>query len=621
MDEMTIHIYDISAAGEFFHHMGIPNFVENGFGHGKSITYNGSPMKRRATQEVRVGRVGVGGSNPIRIQSMTISDTLQTDAVVDEITGLADAGCEFVRVTTQSLPHAKNLKNIREGLDARKIDIPLVADIHFSPPTALEAAEWADKVRVNPGNFVDPKQFKQREYTDAEYAEELTRIEKAFSPFVEKLKTKRRALRIGTNHGSLSDRIMNRYGDTPLGMVECALEYARIAEKFNFHDIIFSMKASNPKIMIQAYRLLWEKQTAEGMSYPIHLGVTEAGDGIDARLKSALGIGTLLEEGIGDTIRVSLTEPSVAEIPVARAIIKATQNDYEALQITSDWKSRRETERVQLENGSVGFGKTIAVLDKEVFAQIVEIEKADSLDTAAIDAQKPVAVFVSGPENEHRPEVLAKELYAASRKAAEKGLSFIPGFRLSGASRTLRVYRAFVDLLEKEKWPIPVVLSIRETGMEEVDAVSAAVGLGSLLCNGIGDAILLNDSDLSFRLLQASAARITRAEFVACPSCGRTLFDLQETTQKVRSFTHHLKGVKIAIMGCIVNGPGEMADADFGYVGAAPGKVSLYVGKECIEKNIAQEDAPQRLIDLIKSNGKWVEPGVVTASANTAASL
>ncbi|HEY5753873.1 MAG TPA: (E)-4-hydroxy-3-methylbut-2-enyl-diphosphate synthase [Chthoniobacterales bacterium] len=582
--------------------------------------------QRRVSREVHVGNVAIGGKNPIRVQSMITCDTMDTKASIQQTLDLAAVGCEIVRITAPTVKDAANLQHIKAGLRASGCDLPIVADIHFKPEAAMEAAKWIEKVRVNPGNYADSKKFKIIDYTDEQYAAELDRIRERFSPLVKFCRANGVAMRIGTNHGSLSDRIMNRYGDTPLGMVESALEFARIARDLGYHDFVFSMKASNPKVMIQAYRLLVARLDAEGVdwNYPIHLGVTEAGDGEDGRIKSAIGIGSLLNDGIGDTIRVSLTEDSIHEIPVGKALVTF----YNGLTHTPDLSAasfndtpgfdpfsyrRRATERIEITGIPLGGEETIRVftprknwdalshkLDKmgdyqpEIVLEnsgIVEVDPRDTEAVAQINAlPSPVAVTV----------------------ADGIPLPVIPAYRLLSAR---------LD----ERHPI-LLKDILSPGQNEqadflATLLSSSTQIGSLLCDGIGDAILIRSEEapgqslrLSYNILQAAGARIFKTDYVACPSCGRTLFNLQTTTAKIKAATVHLKGVKIAIMGCIVNGPGEMADADFGYVGGAPGKVNLYVGKTPVKFNIPEIEAVDRLTDLIREHGKWVEPPVETTA-------
>jgi len=535
-------------------------------------------------------------------------------------------GCELVRITAPTVKDARNLEAIKAGLLAQNCNVPLVADIHFKPDAAMEAAKWVEKVRINPGNYADSKKFAVREYTDAQYAEELERIRERFAPLVVLCKARSIAMRIGTNHGSLSDRIMNRYGDTPLGMVESALEFARIARELDYHQFVFSMKSSNPKVMIEAYRLLVSRLDQEGAdwNYPIHLGVTEAGDGEDGRIKSAIGIGSLLADGIGDTVRVSLTEDSVHEIPVAQALVAPFNNGSYPPGLAASVQTpplsfnpfeydRRHSQPVQADDVTVGGdGNLVRVaIRQEAYAKLAHkidrmgdfkpefvVEQSgvvaiDPRDTAAVNhlAAQSEPVLVTVADGVDLPPIVAFRLLAAHLPARHPILlkdTFFPATD-PGADFT----RTLLD---------------------------AARVIGALLCDGIGDAILVQGEEapgqsmrLAYNILQAAGTRIFKTDYVACPSCGRTLFDLQSTTARIKAATIHLKGVKIAIMGCIVNGPGEMADADFGYVGGAPGKVNLYVGKTPVKFNIPEAEAVERLKDLIREHGKWVDPAPVEA--------
>ena len=804
---------------------------------------------RRPTREVMVGNVGVGGQHPIRVQSMITSDTRDTPACVAEVLGLAEAGCEIVRITAQTRIYAANLENIAREVRAAGCHVPLVADIHFKPDAALEAAKWVEKVRVNPGNYADKKKFEIREYSDAQYAEELERIREEFTPLVLLCKDLGRAMRIGTNHGSLSDRIMNRYGDTPLGMCESALEFARLARENDYHNFVFSMKASNPKVMIEAYRLLVARLDAEGpdWNYPIHLGVTEAGDGEDGRIKSAIGIGSLLADGIGDTIRVSLTEDAIYEIPVAQALAgpfnaKGGGWDFQsqpvlntlAHSIRPDWSKLEKRTSTYLPHWRIP-GATYAVTfrtkDSLPASVLKEYERKKSLFLERIDrgkqsdeslqqlreeiralmesviepalhaaegprplADAAIAAMVESalkhfdgdrydllawsvmpnhvhallsPREGHELEKIIQSWKTHSATQANRmlgtsgtfwqeeyydhivrdgedlkhqvkyilanpgkgrasaewtGTCFGLGLEVPatidlaasydpfsyerrhssnltimghelGGEKTVRVFttqerwnaiahkiagmgdfkpeiifeksgvveidprdEAAVSALNRESEPklvtvsegldLEVIHAFRELAFRvdprhpvllkdtlhpptggETDFIQAllpaAQNIGSLLCDGIGDAILVRGETspgqslrLAYNILQAAGTRIFKTDYVACPSCGRTLFNLQHTTQKIRAATGHLKGVRIAVMGCIVNGPGEMADADFGYVGGAPNKINLYVGKTAVKFNIPEAEAVERLIDLIREHGKWVdapEPATVEA--------
>ena len=569
---------------------------------------------RRKTREVMVGNVGVGGGNPIRVQSMITSDTRDTPACVSEVLQLAEAGCEIVRITAQTKIYAANLENIAREVRAAGCQVPLVADIHFKPDAALEAAKWVEKVRVNPGNYADKKKFEVREYSDAEYAEELGRIREEFAPLVDLCKSLGRAMRIGTNHGSLSDRIMNRYGDSPLGMVESALEYARIAREMDYHNFVFSMKASNPKVMIEAYRLLVARLDREGpdWNYPIHLGVTEAGDGEDGRIKSAIGIGSLLSDGIGDTIRVSLTEDAVFEVPVAQALAAPFQNKTDqppgaALVASYDPFSyeRRKSDVMEVMGYQLGGDKSVRVFTTQEKWNAVAHKIARMGDFKPEIILEKSGVVAIDPRDEAALSALNHGPGTRLVTVADGlDLDVIPAFRMLAFRLDARHPILLKDTLQPPK----------ESGDFLAALLLAARHIGSLLCDGIGDAVLVQGEPaagqslrLSYNILQAAGTRIFKTDYVACPSCGRTLFNLQNTTQKIRASTGHLKGVRIAVMGCIVNGPGEMADADFGYVGGAPGKINLYVGKQPVKFNIPEAEAVERLIDLIREHGKWID--------------
>lgn len=574
--------------------------------------------RRRETREVMVGEIGLGSMHPIRVQSMITSDTRDTAACVAEVLELAEVGCEIVRITAQTKVYAANLEHIAAGVRAAGCRVPLVADIHFKPDAALEAAKWVEKVRVNPGNYADKKKFEIREYSDAQYEEELERIREEFVPLVRLCKDLGRAMRIGTNHGSLSDRVMNRYGDTPLGMVESALEFARIARDEGYHQFVFSMKASNPKVMIEAYRLLVARMRAEGgdWNYPVHLGVTEAGDGEDGRIKSAVGIGSLLADGIGDTVRVSLTEDSVHEVPVARKLIAPYQRGGSVdtgstgpneLACSYDPFSfeRRASGTVAAMGLLVGGGNTVRVVTSQ--------ETWDGL------AHKLAAL------GEYRPEIIFEksgvlEIDPRDEAALAKiNGSNVPQLVTVADGVEMGVIHAFRMLTFRLDARHPILLKDTLAPAEAGDdfttnLLTASRRLGSLICDGVGDAIWIRlerapgqSLRVAYNILQASGARIFKTDYVACPSCGRTLFNLQATTRKIRDATGHLKGLRIAVMGCIVNGPGEMADADFGYVGGAPGKINLYVGKTAVKFNIPEDEAVARLVDLIREHGKWIE--------------
>ena len=598
--------------------------------------------ERRLSREVMVGRVGVGGHNPVRVQSMITCDTMDTEASIAQSIELAEVGCEIVRITAPTVKDAANLQHIVRGLRARGCDVPIVADIHFKPEAALEAAKWVEKVRINPGNYADSKKFKIIEYTDEQYGAELQRIRERFTPLVRLCLERGIAMRIGTNHGSLSDRIMNRYGDTPLGMVESALEFARVARDLHYHALIFSMKSSNPKVMIAAYRLLIARLREEGAdwNYPIHLGVTEAGEGEDARIKSAIGIGSLLRDGIGDTIRVSLTEDSIHEIPVARALIETTNAGAE---VNLSWL---ETPPGGLSFDPFSYQRRAS--EQVVVAAIYDRRKDES-DAAAVGVQgTPLRVHLGGEETvrvairrasfekiahkvermgDYKPEFVYETAGVVELDPRDdSGIAALNNgkdTKLVAVANDLDLpviaaYRLLAARLDPHH---PILLKDSLTIGQNPDAdflptlLTAATNIGSLLCDGIGDAILIQGEHgpgqalrLSYNILQAAGTRIFKTDYVACPSCGRTLFNLQTTTARIKAATVHLKGVKIAIMGCIVNGPGEMADADFGYVGGAPGKVNLYVGKVAVKFNIPEAEAVDRLQDLIREHGKWVDP-------------
>jgi (E)-4-hydroxy-3-methylbut-2-enyl-diphosphate synthase len=606
------------------------------------VNYCSNPLQyyRRATREVKVGTVGIGGDNPIRVQSMITCDTMDTKASIQQTMELAEAGCEIVRITAPTVKDARNLEHIVKGLRERGCDVPIVADIHFKPEAAMEAAKWMEKVRINPGNYADSKKFVIREYTDEQYTAELNRIRERFSPLVELCKTRGIAMRIGTNHGSLSDRILNRYGDTPLGMVESALEFARIARDLDYHDFVFSMKASNPKVMIAAYRLLVARLNELGAdwNYPLHLGVTEAGEGEDARIKSAIGIGSLLADGIGDTIRVSLTEDSPHEIPVAKALIeniKRTSNAQRStpnVEISFDPYSyqRRATEKIQRDGVKLGGDELIRVVVRQAnFDKVAhKIDRMGDYKPEIVYEDANI-VTIDPRDDEAVAKLNARQSAQFVTVTDEVDLSVIAAFRLLAAKLQPRH-----PILLKDAFSCRASVSDanqndgvsqkRPTDFLET-LLTASTNIGSLLCDGIGDAILVQGEEapgqalrLSYNILQAAGSRIFKTDYVACPSCGRTLFNLQTTTAKIKAATSHLKGVKIAIMGCIVNGPGEMADADFGYVGGAPGKVNLYVGKTAVKFNIPEAEAVDRLKDLIREHGKWMEPAHQVATLEPA---
>ena len=586
------------------------------------MNYCASPYRhaRRDTRPVVIGDpenggVLVGGGEPVVRQSMITCSTLDTDACIEQSMALVEAGCQIVRITAQTKRYAANLEPIVAGIRARGSNVPVVADIHFKPDAALEAVKWCEMVRVNPGNYADSKKFNIREYSDDEYAAELNRIEEEFAPLVEECKTRNRALRIGTNHGSLSDRIMNRYGDTPLGMVESALEFAHIARARDFHNFKFSMKSSNPKVMIECYRLLAARLTKLGpdWNYPLHLGVTEAGDGEAGRIKSAIGIGSLLCDGLGDTIRVSLTEDSPNEIAVCNDLLaqipELTDPAAEVPDVLLAYDpfdyARRATPEIELTGGvKCGGEQTIRV----AVTQVVWDKLAPRIKPG--DDVQPEAIY----EELNVMEVDPREAFSINCDTQlvtvkdDLDLPTITAFRLL-AGRIKALGRTNPILLKE-------CLSFGNTPLEpNIALLRAAVVIGSLLCDGIGDTILIRGESgagqslrLAYNILQAAGCRSFKTDFVACPSCGRTLFDLQEVTARIKARTEHLKGVKIAIMGCIVNGPGEMADADFGYVGGAPNKINLYVGREPVRFNIPEVEAVESLVDLIREHDRWVEP-------------
>lgn len=556
--------------------------------------------RRRHSSTVQIGNVPLGGDNPIRIQSMTSTSTLDTDASVAQCRRIFDAGADYVRLTAQGVREAHNIGEIRAVLHASGYTKPLVADIHFNPKAAFEAAATTDKVRINPGNFVDAaRTFKKLEYTDEEYAAELEKIRRAVVPFLAICREHHTAVRLGVNHGSLSDRIMSRYGDTPAGMVESAMEYLRIFREENFNDVAISIKASNTVIMVETVRRLVAEMDREDMHYPLHLGVTEAGDGEDGRIKSAVGIGTLLAEGIGDTVRVSLSEEPELEIPVARKLVDyitareghAPISGCFAKAYNRIAPERRPTNAV----GSIG-GQNVPIVATTLCPA----------DVAAI-ATKP-DFFLS--------DVNWK---AVDASAKAEGFSDDDVLLLtSHHANPVGEIEAFIHRLWDNGCKAPVVVRMSYDDADEEDVqVKAGADFGALLLNGLVDGIVLDAPNLpnnadavaySFGILQAARRRTTKTEYISCPSCGRTLYDLQHAVKEIKAATSHLKGLKIGIMGCIVNGPGEMADADYGYVGAAVGKVSLYKGKECVERNVPQDVALTHLIDLIKANGDWTEP-------------
>jgi (E)-4-hydroxy-3-methylbut-2-enyl-diphosphate synthase len=612
--------------------------------------------------------VGVGGKNPIRIQSMTTTDTLDTIGTIDQSIRMINAGCEIVRVTAPSVKEAENLQAIRDGLREKGYYTPLVADIHFTPNAAEVAARIIEKVRVNPGNYADRKKFEIHDYNDETYAEKLDRIRERFIPLIQICKEYGTAMRIGTNHGSLSDRIMSRYGDTPLGMVESAMEFLRIAEDEKYHDIILSMKASNTQVMVQAYRLLVKTMVLEGMNYPLHLGVTEAGEGEDGRIKSSVGIGTLMEDGLGDTIRVSLTEEPEAEIPVAQLLVNRydTRKNHEPIpeinSIPYDpfFRNKRVTNTVMNLGGdevpriigNMSRKDLITYHDLIPFGYIYSEnrDKWQISDLAvdflfigdnSIDFDIPGTLGIIQNHLSLEDKERHFSFYSFDEKSLidQNNISFLNIYtdissslfsEISQLKKTIFVLdtnnehgyadqrRFFVECMKKTiQNPIIVKRSYRQCSQDEL-LLYSATDLGGLQLDGFGDGIWIDSSydagyvnETAFGILQASRSRISKTEYISCPSCGRTLFDLQETTAKIRARTNHLKGLKIGIMGCIVNGPGEMADADYGYVGTGVGKVSLYKGQEVIKKNIPSESAVDALIQLIDFHGDWIGPADV----------
>lgn len=636
---------------------------------------------RFLTREVKIGDIALGGHNPIRIQSMTTTDTMDTIGTVEQTIRMVESGCEYVRITAPSIKEAENLANIKKELRFRGYDVPLIADIHFTPNAAEMAARIVEKVRVNPGNYADKKKFENLEYTQDAYTAELERINKKFIPLIKICKEYGTAMRIGTNHGSLSDRIMSHYGDTPRGMVESAMEFIRMCEAENYYNLVISMKASNTQVMVQAYRLLVETMVKEGMNYPLHLGVTEAGDGEDGRIKSAVGIGTLLEDGLGDTIRVSLTEDPEFEAPVAKALadryaLRSGKSEVGSREIddasrlrTSDFRlqtyspyaySRRVTESLQHIGGHhhpvVMIDVSQENLKDPYFLNAVGYNYSAGLDKYNLTDQACDLVFLgdnlpsfSFPGNlkqiyNHKTWLALRDKHNChpvfsldefnTSTIKDEHLNFVEidatqfnhlslhqlvnvVFILNtSAQHGMAEQRAFFVALQEKNLQIPVI--IKRT-YKDLDAdnlqLYAATDLGALFTDGFGDGIwidaagqnlaLLNAT--SFGILQATRTRISKTEYISCPSCGRTLFDLQETTQLIRSRTDHLKGLKIGIMGCIVNGPGEMADADYGYVGTGPDKITLYRGQEVVKKNVNTAFALDELIDIIKGDGNWIE--------------
>ena len=624
---------------------------------------------RFKTREVMVGGIGFGGKNPIRVQSMTTADTMDTMATVEESIRMIEAGCELVRITAPSKKDAENLKNIKEELLKRGYSIPIVADIHFTPNAAEIAAGIVEKVRINPGNYADKKKFEEIEYTDKSYQDELNRIREKFTPLVKICKENKTAMRIGTNHGSLSDRILSRYGDTPKGMVESAMEFLRICRDENFHEIILSMKASNTRVMVQAYRLLVAEMIKENMNYPLHLGVTEAGEAEDGRIKSAVGIGALLEDGIGDTIRVSLTEAPEDEMPVAFNLLKNFNERKNKIKIKNILKYplnpfeyiKRKSKSVK-NIGGKNVPVVLTLLDKKNnikpssfypygYNYSIPLDKWNINDQATdyiflgdndIDFEIPGTLrliynfkkwkiskkgyplfkakeYITSTDLSNEINFVELSINDFSNELIEKvkkDKNAVIILNTNNSNGVAEQRRVFIDLINQNV-DTPVIIKREYNKISsELLQLHAASDIGALLIDGLGDGIVINNhqdgdglhiNSTSFGILQASRTRISKTEYISCPSCGRTLFDLQETTAKIRKVTDHLKGVKIGIMGCIVNGPGEMADADYGYVGTRPGKITLYKEKNIVKKNIDEVDAVDALIDLIKENGDWVD--------------
>ena len=626
-----------------------------------------SNYQRFPTREVMVGDIAIGKDNPIRVQSMTTTDTMDTKGTIAQSIRMIDAGCEIVRITAPSIKEAKNLKMIRDGLRDKGYKTPLVADIHFTPNAAEVAAEIVEKVRINPGNFADKKKFEMRDYSDRDYEDELVRISERFSPLIKICKDNSTAMRIGTNHGSLSDRILSRYGDTPLGMVESAMEFIRICEYWNYHDIILSMKASNTQVMVQAYRLLINKMNEEGMNYPLHLGVTEAGDGEDGRIKSAVGIGALLEDGLGDTIRVSLTEEPEYEIPVAKFLVDRYHNRNKSKKFLNKtnipydpyFHIRRSTSTIHNIGGknvprvfsdlsnlnnitpnslaSLGYlyseeedkwhisdqavdyiliGKNNLGFELPGLATTIQHHSIWNKESASF----PIFTMNSYKNSSNKSDILnfilIQEDFSEEIKSILKNDDSLVIILNNNEKHIIMNHRSFIIELINNRLQTPVIIQKNyELDLASDFQLDCAIDLGSLMIDGLVDGINVQYSpdislsnQTSFGVLQASRLRISKTEYISCPSCGRTLFDLQSTTNEIRSVTDHLKGVKIGIMGCIVNGPGEMADADYGYVGTGVGKISLYKGQEVVKKNIPTQEAVNALINLIKDNGDWIDP-------------
>lgn len=637
--------------------------VKNPYKYCDSLT----TYSRYKTRPVAIGKVAMGGDNPIRIQSMTTTDTMDTIGTVEQSIRIFEAGADYVRITAPSKKEAENLAEIKKELKSRGYDIPLIADIHFTPNAAEIAARIVEKVRVNPGNYADKKKFRLYEYTDEQYEEELERIRKKFTPLVNICKEEGTAMRVGTNHGSLSDRIMSRYGDTPMGMVESALEFVRICESLQYHDIVLSMKASNPRVMVQAYRLLVHQMEKEGMNYPLHLGVTEAGDGEDGRIKSAIGIGALLEDGLGDTIRVSLTEAPEAEVPEAIRLAERYKNRsghaeifplmdfpkdpfaYQKLNVRQVENCGSDVVPIVIADGlNIKTAEDLSTLQYNYDADLDKWKIGDLApdyiftDSQTIDFALPGTLRViqnakawqSEKKEKHFPLFTAKEFLESPDHSPT--LNFVSikiqdfleldleqlknredcilVLQTKNKHAMPEIRRMLFELLSN-KFELPIVINYKYPKMDVEDLMLfASTDFGTPIIDGMCNGIWLQaETDMetvngiAFGILQNTRARISKTEYISCPSCGRTLFDLEETTAQIRQRTDHLKGVKIGIMGCIVNGPGEMADADYGYVGSGVGKVTLYKGQEVQKRNISSENALDELIDLIKVNGDWVE--------------
>lgn len=627
---------------------------------------------RRTSIPVKIGNIEMGGNNPIRIQSMTTTDTMDTIATVNQSIRMINAGCELVRVTAPSIKDAKNLKNIKDELNKKGYNVPLVADIHFTPNAAEIAAEIVEKVRINPGNYADKKKFQQIEYDDKSYNDEIERIYERVSPLIKICKTNGTAIRIGTNHGSLSDRIMSRFGDTPLGMVESALEYLRICEDHNYHNIVLSMKASNPLVMVHAYRLLVDKLNNSNLKdYPLHLGVTEAGEGEDGRIKSAIGIGTLLDDGIGDTIRVSLTEEPEFESPVAKLLVNRYNNranhtlikqpkninfspfKYEKREsnklfdiggdnfpiVISSFSNLEKLDKNKFENLGITYNTKSKIWEKsDTSPDYIYI--GDSLNTEGINYQFIVdysSWLKDRNKKNYYPLLTFNEFIDLDENLFSENINFLM-IQTTDLEKfkNIRIPENFVLILNSNNEHFmpdmrsfflknfdiknPVILS-KDYDLSYSDdlIIHSSTDIGGLFIQGYGDGIFISNhsseikeikkiNNLSFKILQAARVRVTSTDFISCPSCGRTLFDLQETTAMIRERTDHLKGLKIGIMGCIVNGPGEMADADYGYVGSGVDKITLYRGQEVVKRGINFKYGVDELVNLIKEDGNWIEP-------------